>query len=156
LIAFWKSAISDAIPFSLFLLQCQYSQKHADERNVIVKIEMELPPNLELLTCFFHQICVNNAAAKKGESYQQLSLKAGWSCWLRDTKMTTDPMLNIAVHDIHQGPMKAWLSRDDHFQMSMEGFDLVDWWAVHRSMDKFPEVFCLWSSKHVSHFCGVG
>jgi hypothetical protein len=70
LIAFWKSIISDAIPFSLFLLQCQYSQKHADERNVILKIEMELPPNLEKLTCFFHQICVNNAAAKKGESYK--------------------------------------------------------------------------------------
>jgi hypothetical protein len=35
----------------------------------------------------------------------------------------TDPMLNIAIH-IHQDPMKAWLSRDDHFQMSTEGYDL--------------------------------
>jgi hypothetical protein len=54
--------------------------------------------------------------------------------------MTTDPMLNIAVHDIHQGPIKAWLSRDDHFWMSTEGFDLVDWWAVHRSIIREREI----------------
>jgi hypothetical protein len=50
------------------------------------------------------------------------------------------------------GPLKAWLLRDDHFCMSTEGFDLVDWWAVQRLMDKFLEMVCLWASKHMSWF----
>jgi hypothetical protein len=40
--------------------------------------------------------------------------------------------------------------------MSSDGFDLVDWWAVQRLMDKLPEMFRLWVSKHMSCFCGVG
>jgi hypothetical protein len=37
--------------------------------------------------------------------------------------------------------MKPFLSHPDHFQMSEDGFDLVDWQAVHRSLKDFPEMF---------------
>jgi hypothetical protein len=40
--------------------------------------------------------------------------------------------------------------------MTADGFDLVDWQAVHRSLDDFPEMFRVWASNHMSRFCGVG
>jgi hypothetical protein len=52
--------------------------------------------------------------------------------------------------------MKNFLAREDHFRMSMSGFDLADWDAVEMLLVGFPEMFCLWATKHMSHFCGVG
>jgi hypothetical protein len=40
--------------------------------------------------------------------------------------------------------------------MSTAGFDLVDWDAIDLAIVGFPEMFWLWASKHMSHFCGVG
>jgi hypothetical protein len=52
--------------------------------------------------------------------------------------------------------MKLFLARPDHFRMSTTGFDLVDWDAVEKVMNDFPEMFQLWAAKHMSHFCGTG
>jgi hypothetical protein len=79
----------------------------------------------------------------------------GWRCTIDEVKLTTDPSLPL-LQRIHYAPMKAFLSRPDHLRMSENGFDLVDWQAVHRSLNDFPEMFRVWASKHMSRFCGVG
>jgi hypothetical protein len=79
----------------------------------------------------------------------------GWSCWIDEVKLTTEPTTQL-LSRIHEAPMKAFLSRPDHLRMTAEGFDLVDWQAVHRSLDDFPEMFRVWASKHMSRFCAVG
>jgi hypothetical protein len=33
--------------------------------------------------------------------------------------------------------------------------DSVDWDAVERSLESSPEMFRLWVTKHMSHFCGA-
>jgi hypothetical protein len=40
--------------------------------------------------------------------------------------------------------------------MTATGFDLVDWQALHQSLDEFPEMFRVCTLKHMRHFCGVG
>jgi hypothetical protein len=79
----------------------------------------------------------------------------GWRCTIDEVKLTTDPSLPL-LQRIHYAPMKAFLSRPEHLRISENGFDLVDWQAVHRSLSDFPEMFRVWASKHMSRFCGVG
>ncbi len=79
----------------------------------------------------------------------------GWRCSIDDVKLTSDPAGPL-LQRIHYAPMRAFLSRPDHLRMTANGFDLVDWQAVHQSLDDFPEMFKVWASKHMSRFCGVG
>jgi hypothetical protein len=64
----------------------------------------------------------------------------GWSCWIKDTKITSDPTKQI-MRQIHYDTMKLFLARTDHFRMSTTGFDLVDWDMVEMAMKGFPEMF---------------
>jgi hypothetical protein len=64
----------------------------------------------------------------------------GWSCWIEDTKITSDPTKQI-MQRIHYDTMKLFLARPDHFHMSTTGFDLVNWDAVEMVMNGFPEMF---------------
>jgi hypothetical protein len=70
-------------------------------------------------------------------------------------KCTSDPAKQI-LWRIHYNAMKTFLAWPDHFCMSTAGFDLVDWDVIDLAMVGFPEMFRLWASKHMSHFCGVG
>jgi hypothetical protein len=79
----------------------------------------------------------------------------GWRCSIDDVKLTSDPASSL-LQRIHYAPMRDFLSRPDHLRMTANGFDLVDWQAVHRSLDEFSEMFKVWASKHMSRFCGVG
>ena len=79
----------------------------------------------------------------------------GWSCLIDDSKLTTNPV-DALLFQIHEAPMKEFLARPDHLCMTETGFDLVDWWTIQRSLDGFLEMFWVWASKHMSHFCGVG
>jgi hypothetical protein len=58
----------------------------------------------------------------------------GLSCWIKDTKITSDPTKQI-MQQIHYDTMKLFLARPDHFHMSTTGFDLVDWDAVEMAMN---------------------
>jgi hypothetical protein len=49
----------------------------------------------------------------------------GWSCWIGLDKKTTDPSHYI-MHQIHEIPMKDWLSWLEHLYMTASGFNLVD------------------------------
>ena len=79
----------------------------------------------------------------------------GWSCWIDNTKSTSDPSKPL-LRRIHEDTMRDWLSRPDHLRMTAAGFDLVDWQAVELAAEGFPEMFRIWASKHMSRFCGVG
>jgi hypothetical protein len=79
----------------------------------------------------------------------------GWSCGIDGIKCTSDPTKPM-MRRIHNDAMQNFLAWPDHFRMSMNGFDSVDWDAVERSLESSPEMFCLWAVKHMSHFCGVG
>ena len=52
--------------------------------------------------------------------------------------------------------MRDWLARPDHLRLTKEGFDLMDWDSIRDLLRSFPELFHMWASKHMSHFCGVG
>jgi hypothetical protein len=41
----------------------------------------------------------------------------GWSCWIEDTKITSDPTKQI-MQRIHYNTMKLFLACPDHFPMS--------------------------------------
>jgi hypothetical protein len=79
----------------------------------------------------------------------------GWQCSIDEVKLTSDPAWPM-LQRIHYALMRTFLSRPEHLRMTADGFDLVDWQAVHRSLDDFPEMFRVWASKHMSRFCGVG
>jgi hypothetical protein len=49
----------------------------------------------------------------------------GWSCWIDNTKITSDPTKQI-MQQIHYDTMRHFLARSNHFHMSTTGFDLVD------------------------------
>jgi hypothetical protein len=78
----------------------------------------------------------------------------GWRCSIDDVKLMSDPAGPL-LQWIHYAPMKTFLSHLDHFQMLENSFNLVDWQAVHQSLKDFPEMFRIWASKHMSHFCGI-
>jgi hypothetical protein len=79
----------------------------------------------------------------------------GWSCWIDRIKCTSNPTKPM-MHRIHNNAMQNFLAWPDHFRMSTNGFNFVDWDAVERSLESSMEIFCLWAAKHMSHFCGVG
>lgn len=79
----------------------------------------------------------------------------GWTCWIDEVKLVHDPSAKL-LRRLHEPAMRDWLSREDHFRMSSDGFDFVDWDAVAKSLSGFPEMFKVWAAKHMSHFCGVG
>jgi hypothetical protein len=37
----------------------------------------------------------------------------GWSCWIEEVKLTTEPAKQL-LSQIHEAPMKAFLSQPDH------------------------------------------
>lgn len=79
----------------------------------------------------------------------------GWSCIVGDVKTTTDPT-DVILHSIHRNSMKEWLARPEHLRLTAEGFEEVDWEAVRDAMLSFPQLFQMWASKHMAHFCAVG
>jgi hypothetical protein len=78
----------------------------------------------------------------------------GWRCSINEVKLTSDPAWPL-LQRTHYAPMRTFLSCPEHLRMTADGFDLVNWQAVHRSLDDFPEMFRVWASKHMSRFCGV-
>jgi hypothetical protein len=78
----------------------------------------------------------------------------GWRCSIDDVKLMSDPAGPL-LQWIHYAPMKTFLSHLDHFQMLENSFNLMDWQAVHQSLKDFPDMFCIWASKHMSRFCGI-
>lgn len=79
----------------------------------------------------------------------------GWSCTVRDVKATTDPT-SLILREIHLNTMREFLARPDHLRLTTTGFNAVDWDAVRAAMLSFPQLFRMWASKHMSHFCAVG
>jgi hypothetical protein len=73
----------------------------------------------------------------------------GWQCSIDEVKLTSDPAWPM-LQRIHYAPMRTFLSRPEHLRMTADSFDLVDWQAVHRFLDDFPEMFRVWASKHMS------
>jgi hypothetical protein len=72
-----------------------------------------------------------------------------WQCSINEVKLTSDPAWPL-LQRIHYALMQTFLSHPDHLRMTVDGFDLVDWQAVHQSLDDFPEMFRVWASKHMS------
>jgi hypothetical protein len=64
----------------------------------------------------------------------------GWSCWIGLDKMAMDASHYIMCQ-IHEIPMKEWLSWPEHLRMTATGFDVVDWEAVHRVLGNFSKLF---------------
>jgi hypothetical protein len=64
----------------------------------------------------------------------------GWSCWINNTKITSDPTKHI-MQQIHYDTMKHFLAHPDHFRMLTTGFDFVNWDAVEMVVVGFPEMF---------------
>jgi hypothetical protein len=64
----------------------------------------------------------------------------GWSCWIDNTKITSDPTKQI-MQRIHYDTMKHFLAHPDHFRMSTTGFDFVNWDVFDMVMVGFPEMF---------------
>ena len=77
----------------------------------------------------------------------------GWSCWLGDTKVTTNLYPTIVKHIY-------WQKMKEHCQLKEglepEAFDLVEWDAIDDAANMLPMLFNLWKMKQVSGFCGVG
>jgi hypothetical protein len=64
----------------------------------------------------------------------------GWSCWIDNTKITSDPTKQI-MQQIHYDTMKHFLAHPDHFHMSTTGFNFVQWDVVDMAMVGFLEMF---------------
>jgi hypothetical protein len=53
----------------------------------------------------------------------------GWRCSIDEVKLMSNPAGPL-LRQIHYASMKVFLSCPDHFRLSANGFDLVDWQAV--------------------------
>jgi hypothetical protein len=60
----------------------------------------------------------------------------GWTCWIDEIKLVHDPTARL-LRRLYEPAMRDWLSREDHYRMSPEGFDLVDWDSVAASLSGF-------------------
>ena len=76
-------------------------------------------------------------------------LMEGWSCWLGDTKVTTNLYPTIVNHIY-------WQKMKEHCQLKEglepEAFDLVEWDAIDDAANMLPMLFNLWKMKQVSGF----
>ena len=76
----------------------------------------------------------------------------GWSCWIDDRKLTSNPAEDIRRH-VHKPALQQHLAKKG--KMDLSAFDLVNWDANQDAFAGFPQMFRLWATKHVSGWCGV-
>ena len=79
--------------------------------------------------------------------------KEGWSCWLDDVKVTSDPGPAIRRF-IHGRRMQEHCHIKEG--LPREAFFLIDWDAIDDATASSPNLFNLWMTKQVSGFCAVG
>ena len=77
----------------------------------------------------------------------------GWTCWINGVKMTTDHPEAVRF-EISSKAIKKHLDNKGH--LPKETFDYIDWEITGCAMKRFPPLFWLWVTKHVSGHCGVG
>jgi hypothetical protein len=77
-------------------------------------------------------------------------LQEGWSCWLDQTKVTSDP-LNEIIKYVYRRKMKEHCATKEG--LSPEAFNTIDWDAIEDSTDSSLELFNLWMTKQISGFC---
>lgn len=76
--------------------------------------------------------------------------REGWSCWLGNTKVTSDPV-NAIIQYVYYQLMQDHCEKSEN--LALEAFDTIDWEAIEHPTSSSPELFNLWMSKQVSGFC---
>ena len=134
-------------------VQFFHLEGHQDDHKSVSLLDR--PSQLNVMMDDTAKTLVDRLAAQPYSAAPSSIRGEGWSCWVGDVKMTTDPTDEIK-RAVHEQVMKTHLSRPDHLRLSQTGFDFADWYAVRCALQKFPELFRMWASKHMAHFCGVG
>ena len=76
----------------------------------------------------------------------------GWSCWVGETKVPSDPGPAIR-RQVFRPKLRKRL--DKKGKLPAPYFDRVDWPANELAFTAFPQLFRLWATKHISGWCGV-
>jgi hypothetical protein len=122
------------------LIHVRFVKVKVHKSNFIPFAQLSHPKQLNELMDTHAKACVNHIFSAQISAPPNNIKFEGWSCWIDNTKSTSDPTKQI-MQWIHYDTMKLFLAHPDHFHMSTMGFDLVDWDAVELAMVSFPEMF---------------
>jgi hypothetical protein len=167
--ALWLSSICST--------QVPLRTKHTDLIRAICKIVLELPIEVVFKDVMGHQdkhvlykdldrpsqlnVQVDSEAKRYlryllqmdedgNLDYASDSILQGWSCWLDQTKVTSDPLNEIIKYVYHRKMKEHCATKEG---LSPEAFDTIDWDAIEDSTDSSLELFNLWMTKQISGFC---
>jgi hypothetical protein len=76
--------------------------------------------------------------------------REGWSCWLGDVKVTSEP-IKVNLHFIYLCELSNHCNKNENLPFA--AFDTIKWDAIVDATSSNPELFNLWMTKHVSGQC---
>ena len=154
-----------------------YVHAHIDLIRSIRKLKSLIPVNLKILHVRGHQDKSKNfgeldrmsqlnveadSEAKRylrhrirherHERQDSAMAKEGWRCYVQGKKVSSNPT-ELVRRGYWAESAKAYYH--NHNLLSKTAFDLVDWEGVYEAMVAFPDLFCMWVTKHVTGWCGT-